>query len=119
MGHFTHVKKIAAGIGVVTALTAISIMPAMADTTGVSQTVTGGGTLSVTISTAPVFTSVAYQHAAHTTEAAMVISVDDSRATGAGWQTSAAISEIVTPTGVTLTADSFDILDIAVAVSTG
>jgi hypothetical protein len=114
MGHLAHLKKIVAGIGVVTALTAVTVMPALADDSLVSQTVTAdGGQLTVDISTDPVFDAVAYSHAAHQTSAPMVISVDDSRGTGAGWQVSASISGINTPDGVTLDANSFEILNIA------
>jgi hypothetical protein len=96
MGHLAHLKKIAAGLGVVTALTAVTIMPALADNAGVAQEITAG-TLDVTIPANVPFASatVPYSHTAHTvTSDTFQIAIDDSTGSGDGWNVTMATSAL-------------------------
>jgi hypothetical protein len=97
MGHLTHLKKIAVGIGVVTALTAITITPAFAADNGDTSTATASviaGDRSVNVGDVA-FSSTQYQFAAHTIEALGVsMSIVDESGTDGGWQVSMASTDL-------------------------
>lgn len=82
MGHVAHLKKIAAGIGVVGALTAVTIVPALAADTVIQTVNPGTRTASVADLT---LTSVAYSHSNQNQTGSMTLTADDSTGSGAGW----------------------------------
>lgn len=89
MGHLKHLKKLAAGAGIVTALSALTMTPALAvdnpDTSTASATVTAGDR-TVTIGDVA-FADVAYQFAGHTiTVADVTLGVVDHSGSDAGLQ---------------------------------
>jgi hypothetical protein len=102
MGHLAHFKKIAAGIGIVGALTAVTVMPALADSAGVAQEITPG-TLDVTIPADVSFASdgasTAYSHTGHTVTSDMFqIAIDDSTGSKDGWNVTMAASALTAGT---------------------
>lgn len=112
MRHLAHLKKIAASIGVVTALSLSAIVPALADDSGVSQEITGG-VLDLTVPATVDFGSTAYNHAAHTqTSSTFQITVDDASGAGAGWNVAMSVSDLTTGAGTpaeTIAASSIEL----------
>lgn len=104
MGHHAHLKKILAGIGIVGALTAMSIAPALAadvpDDSTVSATIAGGDR---TITVGDVtFAATSYQYAAHTISATNIaMSVVDNTGTDAGYQVTMSATDLVSTTSGT------------------
>lgn len=92
MTHIPRIRKIAAGAGIVAAMTAMTIVPSLAVDT-VTQSVTGG---SLTASVADLtLTSVAYSHAVQNQTGSMTLTADDQTGTGAGWNVTIQTSDFV------------------------
>ncbi len=94
-------------------------MAAESDAEVVTQNVSAnGGALSVTISTSPTFDPLNYSNSAQNPTSAMQITIDDARATGAGWAVSAVVTAASAPAGVTFDESNFSFTDIADPVRT-
>lgn len=94
MGHFTHIKKIAAGIGIFGALTAITITPALAADT-VSVGVTSAGTLTASYAD-KALAGVTYSLADQTTASEdLTLTAADGTGTGAGWNVTVISSDFL------------------------
>ncbi len=92
MTHISQIKKIAAGAGIVAAMTSIMVAPSLAVDT-VTQSVTSGSlTSSVDDLT---LTSVAYSHVVQNQTGSMTLTTDDQTGTGAGWNVTIQTSDFV------------------------
>ena len=123
MGHFANLKKIAAGIGVVGALTAVTVMPALAtsndDTATASASVTAGNR---TVTLADVtFGPTQYQFAEHTISATGVtLDVVDESGTNLGWQVSMTSTNLLSAgTGADIPVSGFLVTNVATVSGTG
>lgn len=95
MGHITHIKKVAAGLGLVGALTAMSISPAFAQTSTVGVGITSAGTLSASYANATL-AGVTYSLAEQVTPSAnLTLTAADGTGTGAGWNVTVISSDFV------------------------
>ncbi len=112
MTHLAHFKKLMAGVGIVGALTAMSIAPTLADTSGVAQEITAG-TLDMTIPANVAFASAttAYSHTAHTVSSnTFQIAIDDSSGSGDGWNVNMSVSALTANLGAdTIAATNIDL----------
>ena len=94
MGYHTQIKKMMAGIGIVGALTVMSIAPAMAQQT-VSVGVTSAGSLSASYATKSL-AGVSYSLADQTTPSEnLTLTATDGTGTGAGWNVTVVSSDFV------------------------
>lgn len=84
-------KKVAVGLGVTTLLAA-SVVGAVADNT-VEQSITPGN-FNASIANVEL-DSVAYSHSANQSDGSMVLTIDDSRGSGAGWAVTVESSNFV------------------------
>jgi hypothetical protein len=122
MGHYAHLKKIVAGIGIVGALTAMSISPALAidneGTSTASASITGGDR-TVTIGDVP-FGTTPYQFGGHTITAAdIALSVTDDTGTDAGYQIAFSATDLTSTGPDTIPATGFKVTAVDGIVSSG
>jgi hypothetical protein len=90
---FARTKKIAINLSLMAALATAATVPALANTTPVSQTI-NPGTLSATVISPLEYSPLAYEHDARAAVSTMNLQVDDSRGSGAGWHITIQASDL-------------------------